>query len=110
MELRVLNKDRGIYAIYQGNEKGYIIWSSFYGVVAISSSIERSDDYKKVKIKFDICDWSGYWSLKDIINRGIRKMEKLFIENEIVEIEFNTIKEIHMRNIATLDIKVDRGY
>lgn len=39
MEISLLSEKRGIYAIYQGIEKGYIIWSSFYGVVAISKEI-----------------------------------------------------------------------
>lgn len=110
MELRCLSEERGIYAIYQGDARGYAIYSSFYGIVALSTNIERCEDRSKVKIKFDICDWTGYWSLRNIITRGVSKMEKKFKEDKVVEFEFNVIKELHMENIATLDISVNKRY
>lgn len=92
MEISMLSQKRGIMSIYDG--KKYIIYSTYYGVVAKSTSIERVDDEnyreKECKIVFDICDWIGYWSLKDIINRGIRKLERQFLPDKKVEIEYNT--------------------
>lgn len=110
MELKVLNKDRGIYAIYQGgSENAYIIYSTYYGVVAVSSKVERNEDYSKVDIYFDICRWNGYWSLRDIINRGVKKMERQFKEDKVVNIKYNIVNDC-MESIANLGISIDRKY
>ena len=117
MEISLLSEKRGIYAIYQGIEKGYIIWSSFYGVVAISKEIIdkevgniNEDNLMHHKtIVFDICEWSGYWSLKDVITRGIRKLENRFVYTK-VDFKFNAIKESGMSEIANLEIVANKKY
>lgn len=83
MEIRTLSQQRGILALYDGDH--YIIYSTHYGVVAESKPIKRFEYDKKtgemtrfddIDIEFDICKWYGYWSLKDIITRGIKKIER----------------------------------
>lgn len=90
MEIIIINKNRGLTALYDGDE--YIIHSSYYGVVAQSNKIERHYDEnsreRSVHICFDICEWFGYWSLSDAISRGIRKLERRYIEDKQVDIEF----------------------
>lgn len=93
MLVETLSQKRGIISFYDG--KKYIIFSTFYGVVAESTSITRTDDdeghEKSVKIVFDICNWYGYWALEPIITRGIRKSEKTFV-NKAVNIEYNRVE------------------
>lgn len=104
MEIRLLSPQRGITALYDGDK--YIIHSSFYGVVAESKPIKRYEydkktgellHYDNVEIEFDICEWFGYWSLKDVITRGIKKIEREW-KNEAT-IVYNTIEgeQEHLR-------------
>lgn len=79
MRIEVLNNTRGILSIYDGDK--YVIYSQYYGVVAESTKIERSDE--SVTIDFDICEWFGYWALKPIITRGIKKQETLYIDKKV---------------------------
>lgn len=110
MELQVLNKDRGIYAIFQGYQKGYIIYSTFYGVVAIAQNLEASENYDKVVINFDICSWSGYWSLRDIISRGVQKMERRWKPDKKVIINYKVVEGFSMTNIANIKIDIEKKY
>ena len=92
MNIDILSQKRGILSLYDG--KKYIIFSQFYGIVAESSKIERLYDEenhheKAVKITFKICDWCGYWDLKSIISRGVKKLENQYITKN-VEIEYKT--------------------
>lgn len=89
MRIEILSNKRGILSIYDGNK--YIIYSQFYGVVAESTKIERTKDDKEVNIDFDICEWYGYWDVKPIITRGIKKQETEFI-SKLVNINYNKIK------------------
>lgn len=90
MEIILFNKNRGLTALYDGGK--YIIHSSYYGVVAESKAIERNyDDHsqeRSVHITFEICEWFGYWSLTDAISRGIKKIERRFIDDKQVDIAF----------------------
>lgn len=101
MEIILINKKRGLTALYDGDK--YIIHSSYYGVVAESNKIERHYDNKSlehsVHICFDICEWFGYWSLSDAISRGIKKLERQFIEDKQVDVSFVIKKgeESHLR-------------
>lgn len=79
MRIEVLNNTRGILSIYNGDK--YVIYSQYYGVVAESTKIERSDE--SVTIDFNICEWYGYWALKPIITRGIKKQETLYIDKKV---------------------------
>lgn len=83
MVIKTLSEKRGIIAFYDGDK--YIIYSTCYGVVAESKPVIHYDynkktgettHYDKINIEFDICKWYGYWSLKDIITRGIKKLER----------------------------------
>ena len=91
MRIDILSQKRGILSLYDG--KKYIIFSQCLGVVAESSKIERfnNSDYTEnsAKITFNICDWCGYWDLKSIITRGIKKLENQYIAKD-VEIEYKT--------------------
>lgn len=89
MRLKVINNTRGIYLLYDGSK--YVIYSEFYGVVAESTKIERIDNEDKVIIDFDICEWYGYWALKPIITRGVKKEETMYLTKDVV-INYNTIK------------------
>lgn len=90
MEISTINKVRGLTALYDGHK--YIIHSSYYGVVAESNKIERhyndNDRECSVHICFDICEWFGYWSLSDAISRGIKKLERRYIDDKRVDIGF----------------------
>lgn len=90
MEIILINKNRGLTALYDGNK--YIIHSSYYGVVAESNKIERHYDdnsiERSVHICFDICEWFGYWSLADAITRGIKRLERRYITDKTVDIAF----------------------
>ena len=93
MRIDILSNKRRILSLYDGSK--YIIYSQFYGVVAESTRIDRKeiDDgkyYQKVEIDFDICEWHGYWDLKTIITKGIKKLEDTFIKNDVT-INYNTI-------------------
>lgn len=94
MDIMTISKQRGITALHVGDK--YIIHSDIYGVVAESSEIERSEDYMKVNIKFDICKWVGDWDLRSIISRGIKKNERKHIKDRKVNIEYSTIIDQQM--------------
>lgn len=105
MEIRTLSEKRGIISFYNGDK--YIIYSTFYGVVAESTSILRDNETDDVTINFDICDWCGYWDLKSIISRGINKAEKQFI-NKNVKINYNILRnqQMHLnKNIKIETVK-----
>lgn len=84
MELSQLSNKRGIYSLYDGDQ--YIIYSTFYGVVAYSTKIDRKEinnenEIRKydTTIELDICRWYGYWDLKSIITRGIKRLENRYV-------------------------------
>lgn len=81
MTIKQISKERGINAIYDGNR--YLIHSDYYGFVAKSTDIIRDNENNTVHIIIDMCDWSGYWSLSDIIKRGIRKLENQWIYKKV---------------------------
>lgn len=109
MELRILSKEREIYSIFQGYGKNaYIIFSSFYGVVAVGDA-QGDEEYSKVNINFKICKWWGYWSLRDIINRGVKKLERQWCKDKEVNISYKVVNE-DMEAIANLKIDVTLKY
>lgn len=110
MEIRVLSPKRGIIALYNGEK--YIIYSTYYGVVAESTKIDRHYDEAtsrehSVTIEFDVCEWFGYWSLYDIIRRGVKKMERQFINDKEVCIILNQVRgeqnHLHRRLVMTTE-------
>ncbi len=95
MIIRTLSQKRGIIALYDGSK--YIIFSTFYGVVAESTSVERQNEgteETQVEIKFDICKWFGYWDLQSIISRGIIKFETEYVPKRVV-IHYHEIENEH---------------
>lgn len=88
MCIETLSQKRGILSFYDGNK--YIIVSTFYGVVAESTDIKRTDDDTNVEITFDICRWYGYWDLKSIITRGIKKFEQKYLSKNVT-IKYNEV-------------------
>lgn len=104
MVIKTLSNARGIIAFYDGDK--YIIYSTCYGVVAESKPITRCyydenniiHHYDKIDIEFDICVWYGYWSLKDVITRGIKKLEREDCQVEC-DITYNEIAgtESHLK-------------
>lgn len=90
MTIKTISPKRGIHAIYdRGN---YYIYSEWYGFVARSTRIYRVEENKAV-IDMLICDWYGYWSLKDIIKRGLRKLERQFAKDYAVEFTFTIARK-----------------
>ena len=81
MTINLLSKERGIYSIYDGTK--YLIFSECYGLVAKSTKIIRDNENDVVTITLDMCDWYGYWDLKRIITRGIKKLENQWIEKKV---------------------------
>lgn len=94
MIIRTLSQKRGIIALYDGAK--YIIFSTYYGVVAESTRIERDESKEfgeeKVEIEFDICEWFGYRDLRSIITRGITKFETEYVP-KTVKIKYNTVED-----------------
>ena len=86
MIIKTLSKTRGITAFYDGSK--YIIWSEAYGIVAESEWIKRTESQEygrgEVEIRFDICNWLGYWDLQGIISRGITKMETEYVPKTVI--------------------------
>lgn len=111
MEIITLSQKRGILAIYDGDK--YIIYSTCYGVVAESKPIERVyydnnniiHHYDKIDIEFDICKWYGYWSLKDVITRGIKKVEREW--NNEATIVYHEVEgaESHLKKRLVLSLE-----
>lgn len=105
----VLSDKRGILSLYNG--KKYIIYSQFYGIVAESEEIQRHYDSDNceasVSITFTICEWIGYWDLKSIIKRGITKLERQYIEDKAVNIEFKTAEGQQMHLNKRLNYSVE---
>lgn len=100
MEIKTLSNQRGIISIYDGNK--YLIYSEVYGVVAESTEIKRTDE--QVIINFDICYWLGYWDLKTIITKGIKKLEQRFL-NRDVKINYKVDYNHQMSLNKNLEIK-----
>lgn len=85
MQILDFNKERGIHAIFNGyGKQAYIFHSSFYGFVGYAD-INEEPGSAEITVDVYLCNGSKgwYWSLKDIVLRGIRKNEKQFIDKKI---------------------------
>lgn len=102
MRIETLSEKRGILAFYNGDK--YVIYSTYYGVVAESTKIERTDE--TVQIDFNICEWFGYWALKPIITRGITKAETVYIDKKVI-INYTTMEgqQEHLNKYLTFELK-----
>ena len=86
----------------------------FYGVVAYSTKIDRKEinnenEIRKydTTIELDICRWYGYWDLKSIITRGIKRLENRYVGSD-VKIIYNDIEHTDnsLENLKYLDVKL----
>jgi hypothetical protein len=85
MQILDFSKERGIHAIFNGyGKQAYVFHSSWYGFVGYADVNEEpgSDD---ITVEVYLCNGSKlwYWSLKNIVLRGIRKAENQFIQKDI---------------------------
>lgn len=111
MIIRRLSEKRGITALYDGEK--YIIMSDHYGVVGISTKIDRHYDERSrralsVSIDLDVPEWFGCWSLYDIIRRGVKKMEREYIEDKEVDIVLHQVQGEQEKLKCSLVMDVER--
>ncbi len=86
MEIINFSKARGITAIFNGyGKQAYLIHSSFYGFVGYADILEEPGS-EGITVNVYLCNGSKlwYWSLKNIVLRGIRKAENRFVSKKIV--------------------------
>ena len=85
MQILDFSKERGIHAIFNGyGEQAYIFHSSYYGFVGYADIFDEcGSDSITVEVYLPNASKWWYWSLKDIVLRGIRKAERQFIEKKI---------------------------
>ena len=85
MEILQFSKERGIFAIFNGyGKQAYIFHSSFYGVVGYADiNAKPGSDDITVELYLGENSKYWYWSLKQIVMRGIRKSETRFINKKI---------------------------
>ena len=85
MQILDFSKERGIHAIFNGyGKQAYIIHSSFYGFVGYAD-IEEEPGSHDITVELYLANASKgwYWSLKNIVLKGIRKAERQFIDKKI---------------------------
>ena len=85
MEIITFNEQRGIHAIFNGyGEQAYVIHSSFYGFVGYANIDRDLIGEKKIVVDLYLGNGSknGYWSLLQIVKRGITKAEHRFVADK----------------------------
>lgn len=90
MEVLTFSQTRGITALFQGyGDKAYVIMSTFYGFVGYADIDKACIGKDKVHVDLYLCNdcKSWYWSLKQIVMRGIRKAERTFVSTKKVDID-----------------------
>lgn len=86
MEIISFSKERGITALFNGyGKQAYLIHSSFYGFVGYADILEEPGT-EEIPVNVYLCNGSKlwYWSLKNIVLRGIRKSENRFVSKKII--------------------------
>lgn len=85
MQILDFSKERGIHAIFNGyGKQAYVFHSSFYGFVGFADILDDiGSDFITVDVYLCNASKSWYWSLKDIVCRGIRKYERQYVEKKI---------------------------
>lgn len=85
MEILQFSKERGIFAIFNGyGKQAYIFHSSFYGVVGYADILDKpGSDAITVHVYLGENSKYWYWSLKNIVTRGIRKSENRWVNKGI---------------------------
>ena len=86
MQILDFSKERGIHAIFNGyGKQAYVFHSSFYGFVGYADvNEELGSDEITVEVYLYNGSKGWYWSLKNIVLRGIRKAENQFIQKDII--------------------------
>ena len=85
MQILDFSKERGIHAIFNGyGKQAYIFHSSWYGFVGYAD-IEEEPGSAAITVEVYLANASKgwYWSLKNIVLKGIRKTERQFINKDI---------------------------
>lgn len=85
MQILDFSKERGIHAIFNGyGKQAYIFHSSCYGFVGYAD-VNDEPGSKSITVEVYLCNGSKgwYWSLKNIVLKGIRKAENQFIHKDI---------------------------
>lgn len=85
MQILDFSKERGIHAIFNGyGKQAYIFHSSWYGFVGYAD-VNDEPGSKSITVEVYLCNGSKgwYWSLKNIVLKGIRKAENRFIHKDI---------------------------
>ena len=85
MQILDFSKEHGIHAIFNGyGKQAYVFHSSFYGFVGYAD-INEEPGSKSITVELYLCNGSKnwYWSLKNIVIRGINKAEKQFVDKDI---------------------------
>ena len=85
MQILDFSKERGIHAIFNGyGKQAYIFHSSWYGFVGYAD-IDEEPGSDSLTIEVYLCNGSKgwYWSLKNIVLKGIRKAENQFVHKDI---------------------------
>ena len=91
MEILQFSKERGIYSIFNGyGKQAYIFHSSFYGVVGYADILDKpGSDSITVEVYIGEFTKYWYWSLKNIIRRGIVKSERRYIDDKKINFNFH---------------------
>lgn len=85
MQILDFSKERGIHAIFNGyGKQAYVFHSSWYGFVGYAD-IDEEPGSDNLTIEVYLCNGSKgwYWSLKNIVLKGIRKAENQYIHKDI---------------------------
>ena len=85
MEILDFSKERGIHAIFNGyGKQAYVIHSSFYGFVGYAD-INDECGSRDITVELYLAESSRYWywSLKNIVVRGISEAEKKYVSKDI---------------------------
>ena len=91
MTILQFSKERGIFAIFNGyGKQAYIFHSSFYGPVGYANIMDEcGSDKITVDVYLGENSRYWYWSLKNIIRRGVIKAERQFIDDKKIDFNFH---------------------
>lgn len=91
MQILQFSKERGIFAIFNGyGKQAYIFHSSFYGVVGYADILDEPGS-NSITVDIYLGEFTKYWywSLKNIIRRGITKAERQYIDDKKIVFNFH---------------------
>lgn len=100
------SKERGITAIYQGHgTNAYLIHSLYYGFVGVADVEKNEKGETDVYLYLIDNSKNWYWSLEDICKRGIKKTERTYIKDKVVNFYLN-YQKISINVNLNVDIKL----